>query len=63
MKEKNEIIIEKIKIEMERTKLYVYSIIALTAGEYALFVNFEKHPANYILFIFGLVFLEFYFLR
>lgn len=57
MKEKNEIIIEKIKIEMERTKLYVYIVIALSAGEYALFMNIEKYSAIYMLFLLGLIFL------
>ena len=57
MKEKNEIIIERIKIEMERTKLYIYTVIALTAGEYALFMNIKKYSAIYMLFLLGLIFL------
>ena len=57
MKEKNKIIIERIKIEMERTKLYVYIVIALTAGEYALFINIDKYFINEILFNIGFVLL------
>jgi hypothetical protein len=54
---KEDIIKEKIKIEMEKFKVYVFVVVALSSGLYVLLIRLEDTLLNKILFVVGFVFL------
>jgi len=51
----DDIIKERIKVETERFKIYIWIVIVLTAGNYSLYLNIENNLINKILLIYGLV--------
>ena len=52
-----EIIKEKIKVELEKFKIYILVFVALSGGLYALLVRMEDNVLNKVLFVLGFVFL------
>lgn len=52
----DDIIKERIQVETERFKIYIWLVIVITAGNYSLYLNLENNFVNKILLIYGLVF-------
>jgi len=51
----DDVIKEKIKVELVKFQVYVFVVIAMAPGVYALFINFDAHIINKKLFEWGVV--------
>jgi len=57
----NEVIKERIRIELEQFKMFIVLIIPLSGGLYALMLNLEGNKINQNILILGFVFFIFLF--